>query len=57
MHFILITKGEAMPFLYFAAVASAKPILRPDRIILHLHGEPRGVWWERVGWLIDEIRQ
>ncbi|KAK4147282.1 uncharacterized protein C8A04DRAFT_24524 [Dichotomopilus funicola] len=58
IHFICLIKpgNEIVPFLHFAAVASAKSILRPDKIILHLNGNPQGPWWERIRPLVDEIK-
>ena len=58
VHFVYLAKPERqlVPFLHFAAVASAKSILRPTKIILHLHGHPQGPWWERIRLLVDDIR-
>lgn len=58
VHFVNLVKpaNELVPFIHFAAIASARSILRPDKIIMHLHGQPRGPWWEGARLLVDEIK-
>ena len=58
VYFIDLVKPEnnLMPFVHFAAIASARSVLRPDRLTLCLHGNLRGPWWERASMLVDEVR-
>lgn len=59
VHFVnLVQPGnESVPLLHFAAVASARAILRPDKVVLHVNGAPRGPWWDRTVPLVDELRR
>lgn len=50
VHFVygLQPQREPFPLVHFLAVESARRMLRPDRILFHVHELPFGGYWDRI---------
>jgi hypothetical protein len=48
VHFVwgLRPQDEAFPLLAYLAIASCRAVLGPERIVLHHHHLPWGLWWD-----------
>lgn len=50
VHFVFGLREQIEPFhlLYYLAIESARHVLQPDRIIMHCHKLPYGIYWDLV---------
>lgn len=50
VHFVygLQPQREPFPLVHYLAVESARQVLRPDRVLFHVHELPSGDYWDRV---------
>ena len=58
LHFCYFSSPEAnadFPLVYFFAVRSAIHHIRPDRTYVHCVAPPRGLWWEQLRNLVQEV--
>lgn len=55
VHFVWGLRPQEAPFplLAYLAIASCRAVLRPERIVLHHHHLPWGLWWDLARpWLV-----
>lgn len=55
VHFVFGLRPQEEPFhlLHYLAIRSCQEVIRPDRIVLHLHELPYGVYWDLARPLVE----
>jgi hypothetical protein len=50
VHLVFGLREQDEPFhlLHHLAVVSCREVLQPDEVVMHLHHEPHGPWWDRT---------
>ncbi|MGV3759850.1 MAG: glycosyltransferase [Actinomycetota bacterium] len=55
VHFVFGLRPQEEPFhlLHYLAIESCRQVIRPDRIVLHVHELPYGVYWDLARPLVE----
>lgn len=57
-HFVFGLRPQQEPFhlLHYLAIESCRRVIRPERIVLHVHELPYGVYWDLARPLVELVR-
>jgi hypothetical protein len=55
VHFVFGLRPQEEPFhlLHYLAIESCRQVIRPDRIVLHVHDLPYGIYWDLARPLVE----